>query len=267
MRSIKDLMSMRGRVALITGGAGHIGSAMAEALAELGANIVVLDLDEERCESVAEMLRSTYGVDVLAKVVDLANEAELQAVPAEVESTFGRLDTLIHCAALVGTSALKGWGVPFEDQSPDTWRLALETNLTAPFVLSQASAPLLKAARGSIINVASIYGMLGPNMRLYDDAPGMGNPGAYAASKGGLIQLTRWLSTTLAPDVRVNTISLGGVWRGQAESFVERYVERTPLGRMATEEDLKGAAAYLASDLSQYVTGQNIVVDGGWSAW
>ena len=267
MRSIEKLSSMEGRVSLITGGAGHIGSAMAEALAEAGSSLVLLDLDEGRCNEAAEKLAKAHNVEVMPLVIDLINEEALRAVPGQVEKRFGRLDTLINCAALVGTSALEGWAVPFADQSADTWRLALETNLTSPFVLAQACAPLLASNRGAIINVASIYGMLGPNMRLYDDAPGMGNPGAYAASKGGLIQLTRWLSTTLAPTVRVNSISLGGVWRNQDEKFVERYVDKTPLGRMATEEDLKGAALFLSSDLSLYVTGHNLVVDGGWSAW
>tara|TARA_R110002073_G_scaffold74100_2_gene181050 strand:+ start:39697 stop:40500 length:804 start_codon:yes stop_codon:yes gene_type:complete len=267
MRSIEKLSSMEGRVSLITGGAGHIGSAMAEALAEAGSSLVLLDLDEGRCNEAAEKLATAHNVEVMPLVVDLINEEALRAVPGLVENKFGRLDTLINCAALVGTSALEGWAVPFADQSADTWRLALETNLTSPFVLAQACAPLLAANRGAIVNIASIYGMLGPNMRLYDDAPGMGNPGAYAASKGGLIQLTRWLSTTLAPTVRVNSISLGGVWRNQDEKFVERYVDKTPLGRMATEEDLKGAALFLSSDLSLYVTGHNLVVDGGWSAW
>ena len=95
----------------------------------------------------------------------------------------------------------------------------------------------------------------------------MGNPAAYAASKGGLLQLTRWLSTVVAPDVRVNAVSPGGVWRNQPAEFVKRFIDRTPLKRMATEEDFKGIIAYLSSDLSSYVTGQNIIVDGGWTVW
>ncbi|MDO8629190.1 MAG: SDR family oxidoreductase, partial [Phycisphaerales bacterium] len=120
--------------------------------------------------------------------------------------------------------------------------------------------------RGSIINIASIYGSYGPDLRLYAGTA-MGNPAAYAASKGGLIQLTRWLATVLAPHVRVNSISPGGVFRNQPEEFVQRYEARTPLGRMATDDDLRGAMLYLASDLSRYVTGQNLSVDGGWGVW
>ena len=133
--------------------------------------------------------------------------------------------------------------------------------------MARGLAPLLKKSRGgSIINIASIYGSYGPDYQLYEGTS-MGNPAAYAASKGGLLQLTRWLATTLAPNVRVNAISPGGVFRNQPENFVKRYVARTPLRRMATEEDFCGAISYLSSDLSRYVTGQNLAVDGGWGVW
>jgi NAD(P)-dependent dehydrogenase (short-subunit alcohol dehydrogenase family) len=135
------------------------------------------------------------------------------------------------------------------------------------FDLSKLFYPQLKKnGNGSIINISSIYGTSGPVHSMYKGTE-MGNPAAYSASKGGLIQLTRWLATTIAPDVRVNSISPGGVFRNQPKQFVDRYEKRTPLGRMATEEDFKGIIAYLASDLSKYVTGQNIDVDGGWGVW
>lgn len=173
----------------------------------------------------------------------------------------------MNCAALVGTSDLRGWTGPLHEQRADTWRLALETNLTVPFLLTQQCAPLLaEGGHGSVINISSIYGMVGPDLRLYEGIE-MGNPAADAASKGGLAQVTRWFSTVLAPRVRLTSITRGGVLRGQAPEFVQRYSARTPLQRMATEEGFKGAAAYLASDLSAYVTGHNLVVDGGWTAW
>ncbi|MCA1988495.1 MAG: SDR family oxidoreductase [Desulfarculus sp.] len=267
MRPLKELMDLRGRVALITGGAGHLGSAMAEALAELGAAVAILDLDPTACQERAAAIAQAHDVPSLGLACDLADEAATRAMPEKVAQTLGGLDILINCAAFVGTSQLEGWVTPFAQQSAETWRAALEVNLTAAFVLTQAAAPLLAAqGSGSVINVASIYGILGPDLRLYEGTA-MGNPAAYAASKGGLLQLTRWLATVLAPRVRVNGISLGGVWRNQPEIFVERYQARTPQGRMASEDDIKGAAAYLASDLSAYVTGHNLVVDGGWSAW
>ena len=187
--------------------------------------------------------------------------------PAEFAERFGQIDIIVNCAAFVGTSGLEGWAVPFEQQSDKTWRRALEVNLTAPFVLVQAAAADLRVSgHGSVINISSIYGLSGPDWRLYEGTS-LGNPAAYAASKGGLIQATRWLSTTLAPHVRVNAIAPGGVFRDTQEPFLSRYTARTPLGRMGREEDFMGAVAYLATDLSAYVTGQCLAVDGGWTVW
>ncbi len=260
-------MDLRGRTALVTGGAGHIGAALGAALAELGAAVAVLDLDAAACERTAAALRAGHGVAAVPLPTDLSEEDAVRGVPERVRAELGGLDILVNCAALVGTSSLKGWATKFAEQDADTWRLALEVNLTAPFVLTQVCAPLLAASgRGSVINIASIYGVVGPELSLYAGTE-MGNPAAYGASKAGLLQLTRWLATVLAPGVRVNAITPGGVERGQPETFVERYVARTPLRRMAIEEDFKGAVAYLASDLSAYVTGQNLIVDGGWTIW
>jgi NAD(P)-dependent dehydrogenase (short-subunit alcohol dehydrogenase family) len=203
----------------------------------------------------------------MALAQDLAEEKSVRAVPTSVFETLGSLDVLVNCAALAPAAGAQGWAVPFAQQTSEAWRLALEVNLTAVFVLTQSCVNMLRRSkRGCVVNVASIYGMVGPDMRLYDGTA-MGNPAAYAASKGGLLQLTRWLATTLAPAIRVNSITPGGVWRNQPESFHQRYRARTPLQRMASEEDLKGAAAYLSSDLSAYVTGHNLVVDGGWTTW
>ena len=267
MKMLKTLMNLDGRVALITGGAGHIGSVIAETLAELGAQIALLDVSQPSCEATASKIGGEYQVETLPLTVDLSDEKSVPAAPQIVVERFGRLDILVNCAALVGSSELKGWTVPFEKQHADSWRLALEVNLTAPFVLVQACAKYLKqSGHGCVLNIGSIYGMVAPDMRLYRDTD-MGNPAAYAASKGGLLQLTRWLASVLAPEVRVNSIAIGGVRREQPKNFQNRCVKRVPLKRMATEEDVKGAAAYLASDASAYVTGHNLVVDGGWTVW
>ena len=267
MKSIKELMDLTGRTALITGGAGHIGRAFGHALAEAGANVALLDMDAEATEAAARKIADRHGVKTLGLTIDLADDPALKEAPDRVAEALGGLGILVNCAAFVGTSNLSGWVVPFEEQSVDTWRAALEINLTAAFALIQAATPLLRASgHGSVVNIGSTYGVVGPDMSLYDGTA-MGNPAAYAASKGGLVQLTRWLATTLAPDIRVNCISPGGVERGQDEKFVKRYKARTPLGRMGTEEDMMGTLLYLASDLSAYVTGQNLLVDGGWTAW
>ena len=267
MKSVKELMDLTDRVALVTGGGGHIGNAICEALAELGAGVVVLDRSAEACAETAENLRQTYSIDACGLVVDLSDEQETRAIPDRVVDQFGRLDILVNCAAFVGTSSLPGWATSFDRQTANAWRQAVELNLTAPFVLTQACAERLAASgKGSVINVSSIYGMVGPDVRMYEGTA-MNTPAAYGASKGGLLQLTRWLATVMGPHTRVNSITPGGVFRNQDERFVTRYVEKTPLRRMAAEEDFKGAVAYLAGDLASYVTGHNLVVDGGWTAW
>ncbi|KAG0163607.1 hypothetical protein DFQ28_005856 [Apophysomyces sp. BC1034] len=267
MRRIEQLMSLSGKTSIITGGTGHIGAAMAEALAEAGSTVMLVDRQAAQLESTAQGIRSRTQARVETFELELADEPAVRALPERVVQLCGGLDVLVNCAAFVGTSQLEGWAVPFEQQKTPAWRAAFEVNVTSVFELVQAALPWLKhTGKGSVINIASLYGVVGPDWRLYEGTS-MGNPAAYGASKGALIQLTNWLATTLAPHVRVNTISPGGVWRNQPDVFTQRYIERTPLGRMATEEDFKGAALFLASDLSAYVTGQNIVVDGGWCAW
>lgn len=267
MRPLSALTDMTGRRAVIAGGAGHIGRAAAEAFAELGAAVVLLDLEAERTAAAAAAVAERFGGEATGLAVDLEDEADLCRAAEAIGTRFGTVDVLVNAAALVSSMPLEGWTTPFEQQSAATWRRALEVNLTAPFVLVQALiGPLRRSGHGAVINVGSIYGMVGPDLGLYEGT-GMGNAAGYAASKGGLLQLTRWLATVLAPEVRVNALTPGGVWRNQPEAFHARYKARTPLGRMGAEEDMKGAFAYLGSDLSAYVTGQNLVVDGGWTIW
>jgi NAD(P)-dependent dehydrogenase (short-subunit alcohol dehydrogenase family) len=266
MTTIKTLMNLRGRRALITGAAGGLGQVMAQTLAELGADLVLLDRPNTQLTELANRLTNDWSVKAIIKHCDLEIQEQREALIAEMIQE-DKLDILINNAAFVGTSGLTGWAVPFAEQSMETWRRAMEVNLTAVFHLCQGMAPLLKTSgRGSIINIGSIYGEFGPDWSLYEGTS-MSNPAAYAASKGGLLQLTRWLATTLAPEIRVNAISPGGIERGQATEFVKRYEAKTPLNRMATEDDFRGAIAYLASDLSLYVTGHILSVDGGWGIW
>jgi NAD(P)-dependent dehydrogenase (short-subunit alcohol dehydrogenase family) len=267
MRKISELMSLAGRTALVTGGAGHIGAAIAEALAEAGATIALTDRQLPELERSAAHIHGATGAMVATFDVELADEASVRGLPARVAAQCGGLDVLVNCAAFVGATKLDGWAVPFEQQQSAAWRAAFEVNVTAAFELVQEALPLLKrSGKGAVINVSSLYGLVGPDWRLYEGTA-MANPAAYGATKGALAQLTNWLATTVAPDVRVNAMSPGGVWRNQPAEFVTRYALRTPLARMATEEDFKGVALFLASDMSSYVTGQNIVVDGGWCAW
>jgi len=267
MTTLASLMSLDGRRALITGGAGHLATVMAETLAEMGAKLVLVDRQSAQLDELAVRLFETWGCEVTTYVCDLEDEADRAGMIAAVKDDVDGLDMLINNAAFVGTSGLSGWVEPFEQQTLDAWRRAIEVNLTSAFHLSQAFSSLLTVrGHGAIINIGSIYGELGPDWSLYEGTT-MGNPAAYGASKAGLFQLTRWLACTLAPEVRVNAISPGGVARDQPESFVSKYVARTPMQRMAVEDDFRGAAAFLASDASAYVTGQILRVDGGWGIW
>jgi NAD(P)-dependent dehydrogenase (short-subunit alcohol dehydrogenase family) len=260
-------MNLKGRRALITGATGSLGRVMADALAELGADLVLVDRPGSDFQSLTDTLIQHRGGSVQHRFCDLEQQNQRAELVDWLKSSGEGLNILINNAAFVGTSELQGWAVPFEEQTVDTWRRALEVNLTAVFDLCQGLTPMLRDAEGaSIINIASIYGQYGPDWSLYEGT-NMSNPAAYGASKGGLIQLSRWLATTIAPHVRVNAISPGGIFRNQPKKFVHRYEARTPLARMATEDDFRGAIVYLASDLSKYVTGQILAVDGGWGGW
>ncbi len=263
MKSLKTLMNLTGRKALVTGGAGHIGGAACEALLELGATVAVLDLDEKACAARARSL----GRRAWALPCDLGDEKATRGAAREAIRRMKGLDIIIHAAAFVGTTNFPGWAVPFEKQTMTAWDQAQRVNVGAAFALAQESRPALEASgRGSVILFSSTYGVVGPDFRIYEGTK-INHPLGYSASKGAIVQLTRALSTAMAPRVRVNALSPGGVERGQPAKFIRRYESRTPLGRMASEEDYKGAIAYLASDLSAYVTGQNLIVDGGWTAW
>ena len=265
--TVSQLINLKGRRALITGAIGHIGKVLAETLAELGADLVLVDLPGSDLKGLSDSLSNRWGVTIHHKHCDLEQPVDREDLIHWLKKSGAGMNILINNAAFVGTSELQGWSVPFEEQRVETWRRALEVNLTAVFYLCQSLTPMLKIAEGAtIVNIASMYGHFGPDYSLYEGIS-MNNPAAYGVSKGGLIQFTRWLSTTIAPDVRVNAISPGGVFRNQPEKFVQRYKSKTPLGRMATEDDFRGVIAYLASDLSAYVTGQNIAVDGGWGVW
>lgn len=264
MKSLAQLQNLHGRVCLITGGAGHLGKMFAEVAAELGADLALIDTQPS---PFASELAARFSVRCEAFAIDLADHDLVAALPTRVAESFGRLDVLVNNAAFTGNSRLDGWAVPFAEQSSQAWLAALDVNLHAPFLLAQKAAPFLAAHHvGAIVNVASIYGVVAPDFSLYEGT-NMANPAAYNASKGGLIQLTRYLATVLAPDIRVNSLSPGGISRNQPASFVERYETKTPLRRMAREEDFKGVAALLMSDLGAYITGQNLIVDGGWTTW
>ena len=255
---IWKLFSLDGKVALVTGGAGLVGSSISEALAEARAVVIIASRDIKKCQAKAGELRK-QGLEVRAEQLDITDERSVNDLKDRIVSEWGRIDILVNNAV---SRPMKRFDSPIED-----WESSMKVNSTGVFlcirvILSQ----MLKQNQGNIINISSIYGMVGPDFRIYDGTD-MDMPPDYAFHKGGLINFTRYLATRFAPHIRVNCISLGGLFADQPTKFVESYNRRVPLGRMAKEDDLKGAVVFLASDASAYVTGYNLMVDGGWTAW
>jgi NAD(P)-dependent dehydrogenase (short-subunit alcohol dehydrogenase family) len=264
MNTFKKLCNLKNRIAIVTGATGHLGIIICETLAELGADLILIDLPNSNFTKLQKDLDKIYKTKSIAVPCDLEFEEQRKKMINRVKKQTKKLNILINNAAFVGTSKLKGWNVSFNKQTLNTWRRAIELNLTTPFHLSQAFAPELKKQNGNIINISSIYGEFGPDRHLYQGTE-MANPAGYGASKGGLLQLTRYLSAALAPEIRVNAISGGGIYRNQSKIFLKNYAKKTLLNRMAYEIDFCGAVAFLATDASKYVTGQNIRIDGGFS--
>jgi len=256
---------LKGRNVLITGGLGFLGRALCSEFANQGANLIILDKIAFDKEFIDDLRSRGVGAEFFQ--VDFESQDSRVNAINSIASKFLTLDVLINNAAFVGTTDVSGWAVPFQEQSIETWRKAIEVNLTTPFQLVQGLLEnLRKSSQPVIINLGSIYGTLGPDWSLYEGTA-MGNPAAYAASKGGLIQLSRWLATTLGPTIRVNSISPGGIERNQNRTFTEKYISKTPLKKMATESEIVSAILFLVSSSGSYITGQDIKVDGGWSAW
>lgn len=259
---VQELFDLTGEVAVVTGGAGTLGYQMATALAEAGSSIVIASRDKSSCERAAKSIER-IGVSTMAIQMDVTDPVQVSSGIDIVVESLGKIDILVNSAGIARTALL-------DTAELEDWREVIETNLTGVFLCSQAAATfMMKRRKGKIINIASIYGTVGVDQRLYEESPGM-VPGSvpYTASKGAVINMTRDMAVYLARyNIQVNAISPGGFRAGQDEQFVRRYNWRTPLGRMGGEDDLKGVIVLLASKASDYITGQNLIVDGGWTAW
>jgi gluconate 5-dehydrogenase len=252
----RQLFDLSGRVAIITGGSIGLGRQMAEGLAEMGANLALCARKKERCEQAAEQLKS-LGVRTLALACDVKNPDQVNGVVQQTLSQFGRIDILINNA---GTS----WGAPVEEMRLEHWNKVIETNLTGTFLFAQAVGKIMQPQRrGKIINIASVAGIQG--------APPQFQAIGYHASKGGVIAFTKDLACKWGVhNIQVNAIAPGWFPTHMSEVVIERnreaFLKNIPLGRFGSDHDLKGAAAFLASDASDFVTGHVLVVDGGQTA-
>ena len=273
---IQEKFDLSGRVAVVTGGVGLLGAEFCRTLAEAGAGVAVVDLNGSASQAVTDSLTDS-GYKALALPIDITQPDSVNAAVEKVLSTFGRLDILVNSAALdpkFDPEAVNKGITPgaFEDYPLDLWNSALNVNLTGMFLMTQACVkPMIEQGKkGSIINICSTYGLNGPDQRIYikDGRRVAFKPIYYTVTKAGVMGFTKYLAAYYAEtEIRVNALTPGGVFNNHEDYFVKNYSAKTILGRMAKKDEMNGALLFLASDASSYMTGNNVVVDGGWTAW
>jgi NAD(P)-dependent dehydrogenase (short-subunit alcohol dehydrogenase family) len=253
----EHIFSCKDKTAIVTGGCGLIGKEIVRGLSQFGSSVYIADQDESAAQDL-------INENVRYLSCDITSESSVRAVSQRVLADCGRIDILVNCAY----PRSKDWGARCENVSFDSWKLNIDQHLGGYFLASREAAMIMKAhGGGSIINLASIYGIVAPDFSIYEGTE-MTMPVAYASIKAGIIALTKYIATYFAQDnVRANTISPGGMYDNEAPSFVDKYSRKTPLGRMGKASEIVGAVIYLASDASSFVTGHNLIVDGGWTAW
>ena len=267
-----ELFSLANKVVVVTGGAGLLGQVFCQALVDVGAHVAIVDLDLASAETAAKKINKSDAQKVVAFESDITSPESVTQLVANVVKQLGRIDVLVNNAASKGSS-LDAFFESFEDYSLKTWREVMSVNIDGLFLVAQAvGKQMKKQGGGSIIQTSSIYGVVAPDQRIYEGSEYNGRaintPAVYSASKAAVNGLTSYLSTYWASSkIRVNSLTPGGIASGQNSEFNKKYSNRVPLGRMGEASELVGALIYLASDASSYVTGQNLIVDGGLSAW
>lgn len=279
---IFDKFSLDGRTAVVTGGQGLLGAEFCRTLAQAGAHVVIADLNLQAADSLAEQL-TNQDLSATAVHLDVTHQQSVQNMVSSTLDLHGRLDILVNSAALdpkfdpqhksdsSSPTGSHNFSYSFEEYPLDTWKAAIDVNLTGVYLCCQyAVKPMLQQERGVIINLASFYGLTAPDQRIYahPDMPPQYKPAYYPTSKAGILGFTRYLAAYFAgKNIRVNALSPGGVYNKHDPNFVGKYSSRTMLGRMANKDEMNGALLFLASDASSYMTGANLIVDGGWTAW
>ncbi|SFL84043.1 SDR family oxidoreductase [Salibacterium qingdaonense] len=271
MRQIFDLT---GKIALVTGGAGIIGSQVVRGLAEFGAVVIIADINKDKGESLAQELNIELNANkAYSCFVDVTSEESVQNMVSYVQNKFNSID-ILHNNAAGKSNDLDAFFKEFEEYDLEQWKDIMDADLTSMFLVAREVGKVMKQQeiKGSIIQTASIYAVVAPDQRIYEGSyyldREINTPAVYSTAKSGVIGLTKYLSAYWGKSgIRVNAITPGGIESGQNDTFKHKYSERVPLGRMAKAEEMVGAVVYLASDASSYVTGQNIIVDGGLSVW
>lgn len=264
-KSLQQLLSLKGKTAVVTGGAGYLGATISETLAELGANIVLASRDQTKCQKKCEeILRLTDGsVQAVALELDVLKKDSVAELITKIHDHFEAIDILVN-------NAWSGKKNSWESITDEDWEYDIDMSLNSVFRLVKAAFPDLQTARGVILNIASMYGHVAPDYRIYDGKQ-FANPPSYGAAKAGVIQFTKYLSSFLSPHgIRVNALSPGAFPHPPTqmhEEFMQRLAAKNPMNRIGQPDDLKGAIALLCSDAGSYITGQNLCVDGGWAIW
>jgi len=269
----KTLFNINKRVAVITGAGGMLGKEIAIALAQYGAKLALIDVNEAEIKQLSKQIQSKYGVETVAIQCDVSQPDDVKDMTNKVEKCLGPIEILLNNAASKGKS-LKEYFNLLEKYNYNTWKEIMSVNLDGMYLVAkEIGTKMAKRKKGSIIQVASIYSSnMASDQRIYKGSrylnTEINTPAVYAVSKAGVVGLTLHLASYWASKkIRVNTLSPGGIFSGQNKTFVKKYSERVPMKRMAEKEEMIGAILYLASDASTYVTGQNIFVDGGLSSW
>ncbi|MBC8496542.1 MAG: SDR family oxidoreductase [Chloroflexi bacterium] len=275
MTELPKLFDLTGRVAIVTGGAGLLGAEFCRTLAQAGAAVIIADMDGEAAANLAASL-SQSGFQALGVGTDVTRADSVQGMVDSTLRNYDQLDILVNSAALdpkFDPQSKKSHSGAFEDYPLDLWQQALDVNLTGMFLSCQAAVkPMLEQGNGVIINVASIYGLTAPDQRVYqrDGEPPQYKPVYYTVTKAGVLGMTKYLAAYyagIAARIRVNALTPGGVFNEHSDEFVKAYSARAVIGRMAEKDEMNGALLFLASDASKYMTGANLIVDGGWTAW
>ena len=266
--TIQELYDLSGKVALVTGGARNLGLDMAHALAEAGADVAITSRALENAQASAQQISQDTGRRVQGFTCDVRDEPQVEKLVDDVLDSFDRIDILVNNAGNVVSTPDTA---PMEVRPLEQWNLTIDVNLKGLFLCSKhvVAKTMKPANRGVIINIGSIAGMVGKDRRHYEGTDMGGATIDYHAAKGGVINMTRDMAVYLSQyNIRVNCISPGGFWRGHSQRFTDQYSRSVPMGRMGQDgKELKGAAVFLASEASSYVTGINLPVDGGLTAW
>lgn len=270
----RDLFSVEGKIVVVTGGCGQLGRQFTRTLIDRGARVAVFDVHPSEGKPEDHNNNAVHEDTLLTLAVDVAQRDSIAEGLAQVISKWGPPHALINNAALDSPPGAPAEETgPFETYPESSWDRVMQVNAKGVFLCCQViGGQMADAGRGSIVNICSIYGLVSPDQRIYDYRRAAGatfvKPVAYAVSKSSLLNLTRYLATYWSPrKVRVNTLTLGGVFNNQDQQFLENYSGHVPLGRMAREDEYNGAIIFLISDASSYMTGANLVIDGGWTAW